>query len=691
MSPNHAAMYFENGTRLHQAGRLKDAEVCYRAVLMAQPDNVYCLQQFGLLLAQLGRPSEAIAPLEKSCRIKSDLPAFWNNLGEVYRQCGRLVEAQHAFHKAIRINPFMPEAHYNLGNVLKQVGQFPEARTQYEEAVRLKPDYDRAWYNLGNTLREEGRVVTAEAAYRRALELKPDWGDCHLNLANALFDLRRLDEAADEYRTAAALKPDDAGLDDSLGNCLAAAGHVEEARAAYRKANSRRDNWLRELRCETLTEPVMSSRAAIREYREMLPKMLTRFADRGPIDVADLHTSGAEPPMDLAYHGDDDRPIKELYSQFFSERMPMAVPPPPRQGLPRVGVVVTHGHEGVFGRCLGDLVARLDPARLDLHVLCSRSGANVLRHMLPDAKIQYAILPERVDEANRLLREIGYDLLHYWEIGTDSTNYFLPLLRPARVQGTCWGWPATSGHSAVDFFASWNDLEPAGAESHYTESLVRLRHPPTYFVRPPAPVSPRSKEAFGFLSDARLYLCVQNVRKYHPDFDAVLEEILDRDSQGVIAVIADEQPAVSAMLMRRLRATIPQVVDRIRLVPRLEREQYLELISAADVLLDTPHYGGGANTVLDAVAVGKPLVTWAGPFHRGRWAAAVNKRLDVGELISSSLGDYAAIAVSVATNVESQTALSKKIREGGADLFSLDAAVCEWESLLEQRALAGRE
>ena len=62
----------------------------------------------------------------------------------------------------------------------------------------------------------------------------------------------------------------------------------------------------------------------------------------------------------------------------------------------------------------------------------------------------------------------------------------------------------------------------------------------------------------------------------------------------------------------------------MRVLRRMERNEYLALLSLCDVSLDTPHYGGGANTVYDASAVGVPLVTLPGEFHRSRWAAAVN-------------------------------------------------------------------
>jgi predicted O-linked N-acetylglucosamine transferase (SPINDLY family) len=264
---------------------------------------------------------------------------------------------------------------------------------------------------------------------------------------------------------------------------------------------------------------------------------------------------------------------------------------------------------------------------------------------MPHAEIDYFVIPERVDQAALSLREARFDLLHYWEIGTDSLNYFLPFFRPARLQSATWGWPMTSGNPAIDFYVSSALIEPEDGETHYRERLIRLEHLPTYYVRPPVPQRPREKEEFGFKASQRVYLCQQNVRKYHPDFDPVLADILRGDPTGVIACIGDEQPAVTAALLSRWRRTIPDVVDRIQVMKRLNRNEYLSLVASADLLLDTPHYGGGANTVFDAIAAGTPLLTWTGPYHRGRWATAINRCLGRSSHVAQKLDDYAKLSI----------------------------------------------
>jgi len=97
---------------------------------------------------------------------------------------------------------------------------------------------------------------------------------------------------------------------------------------------------------------------------------------------------------------------------------------------------------------------------------------------------------------------------------------------------------------------------------------------------------------------------------------------------------------------------------------------YLRLVATASVIIDTPGYGGGANTVYDAVAAGTPTVTLPGPLHRSRWAAAVNRRLQLDELNVISYPAYLATATKVGTDAEYRAFLRQKLRDADSQIFN---------------------
>jgi len=141
------------------------------------------------------------------------------------------------------------------------------------------------------------------------------------------------------------------------------------------------------------------------------------------------------------------------------------------------------------------------------------------------------------------------------------------------------------------------------------------------------------------------------------------------------------------MLMARLRRAMPDVCDRLRVIGRLEREAYLELVAAADVVLDTLHYGGGANTVLDAVAAGAPIISLPGEFHRGRWTHAVYASIGLGDLVPQSNEEYIAFAVRMATDSEWRNDARRRIVAAALSLFECRDAVDEHAEVFERLIL----
>lgn len=678
---------FQRATSAFQRGDLKLAETLLRQILASDPNHVEALSKLGFLLAQAGQRAEALPFWRRAAAICLDGAPHRYNLAELLRQLGQIDEAEGEFRAAIALAPNWADAHFGLANTLKAAGRTAEALASYDVAVRLLPGFVRALYNRANLLREEGRVAEAERDYRRALDGDPGMTDALVNLAVALGELHRWAEAEDCYRRARARRPNDPDLSASLAGALLAQGRTAEAADLMAACETGTVNPLAaRLQRETLLPPVAESAAATSAGRERLTRVLDQARQNPPqLDLTGLHQKSLQPPMALAYHAEDPRPLLEAYAALYASQIREINLGPPADGKPRIGVVVTHGHEGVYDRCLGRLVERIASAgRVHVTLVCSQAGRNTLRHLRAGFPGDCLIIPNRIDEAAAHIADARFHLLHYWEIGTDATNYFLPFFRPTRVQCATWGWPVTSGNSRVDWYVSATPLEPADGEGHYTERLVRLRSLPTCYERPPAPPAPPGpaarRRAFGVDAGTPVYLCVQNVRKVHPDFDAVLADLLARDARGRVVLVADEQANITESLLARLRRTLGPDIRRVGTIGRQDRSQYLRLVSSADVLLDTLHYGSGANTVADATACGTPLVTIPGRFHRGRWAAAVLRQAGLDELVAGSPKEYVETAIRVATDESERRRVSGQTQEFGKEWFDVPQPAVELEA-----------
>jgi tetratricopeptide (TPR) repeat protein len=154
--------------RLQQAGRLQEAEVVYRQILCADPDNVDATHLFGVLAHQASRHDLAIDWIGRALRLGGPQPVMLNNLGEAYRAAGQPTEASACYHQALGLAPGVAQLHNNLGLARHAQGDFQGALHSFDEAVRLNHGYAKAHRNRGRTLQELGRLSEAMASYDRA-------------------------------------------------------------------------------------------------------------------------------------------------------------------------------------------------------------------------------------------------------------------------------------------------------------------------------------------------------------------------------------------------------------------------------------------------------------------------------------------------------------------------------------------
>jgi tetratricopeptide (TPR) repeat protein len=278
---------WEAGLQHHQAGRLAEAEACYRLMLAAQPNHAEAYSNLGSALRDQGKLNEAVAAYCQAIGIKPDLAEAHSNLGSALRDQGKLNEAVAAYCQAISIKPSYAEAYSNLGNALKKQGKLDEAIAAYRQAISIKPGHAGAYANLGNALTDQGKLDEAIAAYRQAISIKPDLAGAYANLGNALRDQGRLDEAVAACRQAICIKPDLAEAHSNLGNALTDQGKLDGAVAAYRQAigikpdfaeaYSNRGNALQELR---RFEDALASHDRALELR---PDLAVAHCNRGSV------------------------------------------------------------------------------------------------------------------------------------------------------------------------------------------------------------------------------------------------------------------------------------------------------------------------------------------------------------------------------------------------------------------------
>lgn len=117
-----------------------DAETIYRDTVARNPACWLAQNSLGHLLAEKGRPQEAVEHFGRASALRPDYVEAHFNLGMTLMDLGRAPEAVEAFERALAVFPDNPKAHYELGAALIACGRVPEAVAHLEEALRLSPD-----------------------------------------------------------------------------------------------------------------------------------------------------------------------------------------------------------------------------------------------------------------------------------------------------------------------------------------------------------------------------------------------------------------------------------------------------------------------------------------------------------------------------------------------------------------------
>ncbi len=685
--PLFFAKLFEGASRASRAGQFEIAvEIC-QMLLEHAPNHADVHHLLGVVYGRGGDQIRAVQHIRQAIALNSRMPSYHYNLAEALRRQSEWRLAEQGYRQALQLAPNMVDAHVNLALVLEQQGRLSEALACYQQALRYSPNYVSAHCGMGDILRQLGAYDTAVEYYQHALQLQPNLAEVHHNLGVVFYCSNRFDEAARCLRQALHYRPDLIEVWRSLGTLLERQGEIEEARECYRRVLAEKeDHALLRLRVASLCPPAPANNAAIDAYRLSVQAQLEKAhatVEGLQLNLQTLHTSSFEPPLLWAYQGRDDRPLKETWAALFRPLLPEVEPLSLAGRRPHIGLVVTRGHERVFLKGMGGILNQASAGRFDWTIVCSQqNGEALLRAGIHNPAIRYLPLPERIDQSVELIRQGRFSVLYHWEVGTDSTNYFLPFFRLAPVQCTGWGWPVTSGIPQMDDYLSSEFLETAASDAHYSERLVRFQRLPVYFRRPELPQIPGNRERFGIAASQHLYLCAQNLRKIHPDFDELIAGILRRDVNGIVALVEDTHLAVTAAVRQRAQTRMPDVSERVRFLPRLTYEDYLSVLAAADVALDTLHYGGGITTY-ETLEMGTPIVTLPTTFSRGRYVYAAYRQMGLDEGIAADPDDYIERAVRFASEPDDRAAFGVRLHEASAELFEDQAAVREFEDFLE--------
>jgi hypothetical protein len=241
--------------------------------------------------------------------------------------------------------------------------------------------------------------------------------------------------------------------------------------------------------------------------------------------------------------------------------------------------------------------------------------------------------------------------------------------RPAPVQLSYLGYPASTGLDAIDGRIVDALTDPAGSEAHCREKLLRL---PGCFVCydagtdvPALPVREwRDVVTFGCFSATQKFS-----RATYDMWGRVLREVAD--ARMLIKGSLLDEPAAREMIWTQLEQR-GIARERVELVGRLQDpREHLRLYGKIDIALDTYPYVG-TTTLCEAILMGVPIVTRAGEQHVSRVGLSLLTHAGCAELVADSADEFVRIATALARDGSRRAQYHATLRER-----MLASAVCD--------------
>ncbi|MCX8496159.1 MAG: hypothetical protein ORN51_08260, partial [Akkermansiaceae bacterium] len=285
-----------------------------------------------------------------------------------------------------------------------------------------------------------------------------------------------------------------------------------------------------------------------------------------------------------------------------------------------------------------------------------------------------------------LIRQDGIDILIDLAGHTLGNRLLVFARRPASIQMTYLGYPATTGLEAIDYRLTDHLADPVGmSEEHHVEKLVRMSksawcyEPDRLSPTTDSPVLKNGYVTFGSFN---------NVAKINDQFLRVWGKILESvpDSRLLLKAVGfrslNAQKHVKSTILSQVRIDPERIMI---LGPEIDHETHLALYREMDIGLDTFPYHG-TTTTCEALWMGVPVVTLAGQSHVSRVGVSLLTNVELPELVAESEDEYVRIAVELACDVERLVNYRLNIRDKmlGSKLLDAPSFAREVESVLRQ-------
>jgi protein O-GlcNAc transferase len=612
--------------RLQHARNYPAAEAIYLQILQKEPQHPDARFLLGLLFHQTARHEAAFDQLRQAISLQPANTDFRKTLVETLIALKRSDEAIVEAKTLAELAPSNAAFQLGLGQLLHSQGRIAEAIDAFQTGLKIAPNHDIGWNDLGTCYILTARPQEALACFETAVRLRPDEPGPRNNIGAALMDMGRLDNAIAAFEETRRLHPTYADASNNLANCYSTIGEPIKAMAAYRQALTIR--------------PAFSG-----AHSNLL--------------MCSLYPPGSDEKAIYAEHlAWDSQHAQPLRKEILPHANDFT-----RNRKLRIGYVSPDFREHSVRYFIEPILASHD--REQFEIFCYASGSR--RDEVTDRLRSHAFAWHDVAGLNDaaladLIRSHRIDILIDLAGHTSDHRLLTFARKPAPVQVTYLGYPATTGLETMDYRLTDSIADPdASSQEIYREELIRL--PGAFFVFgddqsvPFAPDLPA--DANGFVT----FGSFNNMAKISDEVLSAWASILAAtpNSRLLMNTRAMGNPSTRQRVLQFFSARGIST-SRLQLWPWMTLAQYMNLLRSVDITLDTFPFNGH-TTSCKSLWMGAPFITLTGNHFRGRMGTTIVHHLDLQDLIATSQQDYVERAVNLPNDRPRLRELRRTMRE----------------------------
>jgi protein O-GlcNAc transferase len=667
MQPEMVAAMVNRAGALAVLQRLDDAIAGYDRALAIQPGNVGALTQRGLAYRALAQPERALADYDRALALDPAHDEAQYNRGVVMLDLQRAGDALAAFEAVMHVYHSSAEMLNNRGVALWNLKRPAEALESYERALAIEPRFAEVWGNRGLALRDLVRYEEAIASFDQVLRLEPRNAVAWNSRANVFRDLKDYNGAIENYSRALEMRPD-------YAEALINRGYAHWALKQYAAGMADVERGL------ALDPGYPYGQGEVLHVR-MYSADWHDFAER-KAELENLVRAGKRAVQPFIFQAiaetpEDAQACSRIWVGDKYPQVPSAAhDPAARKGREkiRIGYLSGEFRNQATAILMAGLYEHHDRDRFEIIALDAGLNDNSeMRARLEKSFDRWFNIGRLSDqEAAQAIRAAEIDILVNLNGYFGDSRMGVFAQRPAPVQVSYLGFPATLGAPTIDYIVADRIVIPEGEQRFYDEQVVYL--PGSYQVNDDKgrAIAPPPSRAEAGLSEQGFVFCNFNsAYKLTPGtFDSWMR-ILGRVDDSVLWLL--ESTAPYADNLRREAQARGVAPERLIFAPELPTDQHLARLGLADLFLDGLPYNAH-TTGSDALWAGVPLLTQRGTTFPGRVAASLLTAAGLPELVTENSADFEALAIKLAGDPKGLKKLRDKLAKNKSScaLFDTD-------------------